>query len=114
MLENAEDARISLGTVRVGKSCTRKFRLINKSLASANLLVGLSHQLPVDGTYLAKPEQKFIDLSKNHRLSNIITLLPSNVFTIKPQEAFEITVLYTPQVRSPYFSETVSFMLKVD
>lgn len=107
-LENPKDTTIRFGAVKVGKNCSRTFCLINKSLAPVNLLVGFSDQLPVNGIYLAKPQENFTDLGIDHRLLGTMSVVPSKVFTIKPQETFPITLIYTPVKVCCNFSETVS------
>lgn len=109
-LLNAEDKMLSLGAVREGKKSSRQFSFINRSLAPAIILIGFSDQLPVKGQYLANVEENAIDLSKDHRLSNILKITPSKPFVIKPQEIKKIEVQYTPKKRAPLFSETVRYL----
>lgn len=107
MLLEAKDKNISLGAVREGKKSSRKFSLINKSLAPASLLIGFNDQLPVSGVFLAQPNNHPIDLSRDHRLSNVITITPSKSFVIKPNEIKTIDVEYSPTKRTSTFSETI-------
>ena len=86
---NQANRKINLGALRIGGVTDRSVRVVNNSLAAIDFCVAITPASP--------------ELQK----SNILSIAPSSLITLKPKATTDINVIFAPKSRIPSFSEEV-------